>query len=132
IDPNNVDIKLTYLARGKDVAVALTNPEVPQNPEFVEGQTLINELDCKACHSLNIMTVGPTYKDIASRYSGKDGIEDVLVQKIIDGGSGNWGQKIMSSHPDLSKDDAMAMVQYILSLNEDHQSLPLQGSLALK
>src|SRR5690606_32003456 len=53
IDPNNVDIKLTYLARGKDVAVALTNPEVPQNPEFVEGQTLINELDCKACHSLN-------------------------------------------------------------------------------
>src|SRR5690606_23549629 len=36
IDPNNVNIRLTFLPRGKDVAVALTNPQVSQSLEYVE------------------------------------------------------------------------------------------------
>jgi cytochrome c len=35
--------------------------------------------------------VGPAYKDVAKKYAGDKGAEDRLVQKIVKGGSGNWG-----------------------------------------
>ena len=39
---------------------------------------------------------------------------DMLVKKIIAGGSGVWGQVPMAAHPNLSKEDALAMVKYIM------------------
>jgi len=40
----------------------------------------------------------------------------MLVGKVINGGSGNWGQVPMTAHPDLKPEDAKEMVSYILSL----------------
>ena len=69
---------------------------------------------------------------MAARYAGKPGVSDLLVQKIIKGGSGNWGGRTMSAHPDLAPGDARQIVAYILSLGASNKSLPLQGSLSLK
>jgi cytochrome c len=132
IDMHRVNISLNFLPQGKDLAVILTNPDAAANIRFIKGQGLVNGLDCKACHSLEQESVGPAYKRIAERYAGKPDVSEELVRKIIDGGSGNWGQRPMSSHPDLSVSDAREMVAYILSLSSSNQSLPLQKTLTLK
>jgi len=41
-----------------------------------------------------------------------------LANKVIKGGSGNWGSVPMSPHPDLSMVDAREMIKYILSLKK--------------
>lgn len=132
IDPSKVTVSLNFLPQGKDLAVVLTSGQAPQNLQYARGQYLVNTLDCKACHSLDKESVGPAYMAVSKRYAGKAGITDQLVNKVIKGGSGNWGQRPMSSHPDLPKEDAKEMVRYILSLTETNTSLPLQGSIALK
>lgn len=131
IDESRVQVSLDYLPHGKDVAVILTNPRASGSVRFAKGQGLVNGLDCKACHSVDKESVGPSYKSIAQRYAAQKGISKKLVQKIIEGGSGNWGQRPMSSHPDLSESDAMEMVRYILSLSESERSFPLKNSVVL-
>jgi cytochrome c len=41
-----------------------------------------------------------------------------LSDKVIVGGMGVWGEHAMSAHPNISKADAKAMVNYILSLGD--------------
>jgi cytochrome c551/c552 len=62
-------------------------------------------------------SVGPSYKDVAAKYS-KDKKKDVdhLVNKIINGGSGVWGETAMPAHPALTRPDAKKLVDYILSV----------------
>jgi len=95
----------------------------PVKPAVVEaavdtkkGETLISKSDCFACHKVNEKLLGPSYKDVANKYSNTKANIDYLVKKIKNGGSGVWGAIPMSPHPALSDDDATAMVQYILSL----------------
>lgn len=131
IDPNRVNVSLNYLRQGKDLAVILTNSGPGGDVRFAKGKYLLNSLDCKACHSLDQESIGPAYTKIAERYSGQLEVTGQLVQKIIEGGSGKWGERPMSSHPDLSVEDATEMVQYILSLSGSNQSLPLQNTVTL-
>ena len=131
IDPKRVNVSLNFLPQGKDLAVILANPRASGSVKFTKGQNLINGLDCKACHSLDQESVGPAYKKIAERYAGKSGATEQLVKKIIEGGSGNWGQRPMSAHPDLSVNDASEIVGYILSLSGSDKSLPLAGTVKL-
>lgn len=80
----------------------------------VSGQTLIESSDCLACHHVDEKMIGPSYKEIAAKYTEKD-IEK-LASKIIEGGSGVWGDVPMQAHPQFSKEDAKKMVEYILTL----------------
>jgi cytochrome c len=132
INLRSVKVSFDFLPQGKDIAVALANPTGAGGGQYLRGQYLVNTLDCKACHSLDKASVGPSYTAVAARYAGKAGVSEKLVEKIIKGGSGNWGARPMSSHPDLAMADAREIVQYILSLGEQESSLPLQGTLALK
>lgn len=79
-----------------------------------EGLALIDGSDCRACHHNTNPLVGPTYTDVANKYTADD--TDMLIDKIIEGGAGNWGQVPMSPHPNVSRDDGAKMVAYILSL----------------
>lgn len=92
--------------------------DVSQTPEYKKGLALIGQNDCLGCHKVSEKLVGPAYQDVAKRYAGKPGIEDSLAQHIIKGGAGNWGETPMTPHPNLSHDDAVAMVKYVLLLNQ--------------
>lgn len=81
------------------------------------GAGLLAKNDCLTCHSINEKKIGPAYADVATKYApATPAIVDTLANKVIKGGSGNWGQIAMSPHPALSMDDARTMVKYILSL----------------
>ncbi len=99
-----------------DVVVASESEEPIIASEFKKGEELIAASDCLACHKVNEKVIGPSYQDVANKYSSKD--EVLLVSTIINGGSGNWGEIPMTAHATLAKDDALEMVKYILSLKK--------------
>ena len=79
---------------------------------------LIGYSDCYICHKKDERSAGPSFKDIAKRYPANKVYIEMLAQKVIIGGSGNWGSAKMDPHPKLSVEDARMMVSYILSLEE--------------
>jgi cytochrome c len=84
---------------------------------LAEGSSLIDGSDCKTCHNEKVKTVGPAYVDVAKKYEFTEANVKTLVNKVIKGGSGNWGSVPMTAHPDLTEADAAKMVSYIMSLD---------------
>jgi cytochrome c len=133
----NYQVKVTDKEDGipsaKDIKV-----ELSYNPEPVTqmiGASLIAGSDCKACHTIEDVSVGPSYLLISKRYKGKPDALSKLTQKIITGGGGNWGtEHVMSAHPQLPEHEVNEMVKYILSLSDvkrEKTVLPLKGTLVL-
>ena len=81
-----------------------------------EGLALIEKSDCLTCHQVETKVVGPSYLEVAEKYT--EGDMDMLADKIINGGKGNWGEIPMSAHAGMSKDNAKKMVAYILTLKK--------------
>lgn len=71
---------------------------------------------CMACHAVDKKVVGPGYKEVAKKYTAKD--TDKLVKKVLEGGSGSWGQVPMPANKTMgvTEADAKKLVSWILSL----------------
>ncbi len=93
------------------------------------GKLLIAESDCKSCHLIDQRSAGPAYRDVAKRYAKDVRAVEVLSDKVLKGGAGVWGDVAMAAHPQLSKGQAVQMVEYVLSLANEEKvvSLPLSG-----
>ncbi|GAB3524036.1 ThuA domain-containing protein [Emticicia fontis] len=101
------------------------------------GKTLIEASDCKACHTIDKTSVGPSFLAVSKKYgSGDTKTIKTLSKKIIDGGGGSWGSThVMSAHPQLSPQDADEMVKYILAINDPNKNfkpIGANGILPLK
>ena len=79
---------------------------------------MIEASDCRTCHKDDTKLIGPAYKEVAKKYESNEKNIKMLVEKIQQGGQGVWGEIPMAGHPNLSADDAEAMVSYILSMNK--------------
>ncbi|WP_454803322.1 c-type cytochrome [Mucilaginibacter phyllosphaerae] len=79
-----------------------------------KGEALMASNDCNTCHNAQSKVIGPALVDIAKKYKESD--IDMLAEKVIKGGSGNWGTVSMTAHPDLPLADAKEMVKYILTV----------------
>ena len=88
----------------------------PANTGSAKGEQLISSSDCLTCHKVDAKIVGPSYVDVANKYEATEANIEMLAGKIINGGSGSWGEIPMAPHAALSTDDAKEMVKYILSL----------------
>ena len=88
---------------------------VAKTPEE-EGKDLIEKSSCLTCHKEDSKLIGPSYQDVAAKYTDAD--IDQLADKIINGGSGVWGDVMMSPHPGMDKENAKKMVKYILTLKK--------------
>lgn len=80
------------------------------------GKELIEKSDCSGCHKQQDKLVGPSYKEISLKYQNQTDASSMLVEKIITGGKGTWGEIPMTAHPQISQADAEEMVKYILSV----------------
>ncbi len=92
---------------------------VMDNPDYEKGLNLVAKSDCFTCHKLRDPSTGPAYGLVAAKYESTEANIDLLATKVIAGGQGVWGQIPMAAHPNLSKEDAKAMVKYILLLKEE-------------
>ncbi len=77
---------------------------------------LAKKNNCIACHQVDIKTVGPSLKDIAAKYAGKDDAVGYLAGKIKKGSAGVWGQIPMPPNVNVSDDNAQTLAEWILSL----------------
>ena len=92
---------------------------VMDSPDYQKGLSLVAKSDCFTCHKLRDASTGPAYGAVAAKYENTEANVEMLAGKVIAGGQGVWGQVPMVAHPQLSKDDAKAMVKYILLLKEE-------------
>lgn len=90
--------------------------DAPVSGSHQKGAELLSKSDCLGCHKEQDKLVGPSYKEVASKYEATEANINLLADKIVKGGSGVWGQVPMTPHPALSQEDAKEMVNYILSL----------------
>jgi cytochrome c len=135
IKPEQVSLTIDYLAEGYDkIAIAQGHRSADAKTVFAAGQLLIENNNCKACHSIDKKSVGPSYKDVASRYKNDAKVMEHLTKKIINGGSGVWGDIPMAAQPKITTEDAAKIIQYIMSLGEEkaNNSLPLKGTYTPK
>ena len=77
---------------------------------------LAKSKNCMTCHSIDNKLVGPSFREVAKKYIGQKGVEDALKNKILKGGSGNWGAVAMPPNNQISEADARSLVKWILNL----------------
>lgn len=93
--------------------------DITSNPDYKKGLELVAQSDCFTCHKVDEAYTGPTYRQVAEKYADKaPGVIPELAGKIVNGGTGVWGQVPMIPHPGISQADAEAMVKYILLLKK--------------
>lgn len=102
------------------------NPDRPDNnvdnpraltmdSAYREGAVLVANNACKTCHAIDKKIIGPSYNQVADRYTNDAGMRDELAHKIVYGGYGRWGQvRMPAQNVDLNA--ATQMANYILSL----------------
>jgi cytochrome c len=79
---------------------------------------LLKERRCYSCHDLTQSLIGPPYQAIAARHRARaEVMTEVLAQKIMRGGGGNWGVVPMVPNEHVSEEEARAMARWILQLN---------------
>ncbi len=82
--------------------------------QAADEEALAKSKNCPACHAIDKKVVGPSYKDVAKKYTAKD--EAMLAEKVIKGGKGVWGPVPMPANPSVTPDEANKLVKWILSL----------------
>src|SRR5216684_1483549 len=86
-------------------AVAFAATSLPASAQ----EALAQKHGCLACHKTDQKLVGPSYKDVAAKYSADKGAEAKLVEKVKKGGVGTWGQIMMPANPAVPDADLHAL-----------------------
>jgi cytochrome c len=81
-----------------------------------QGKALVDASDCKTCHHSTNKIIGPSHTDVAKKYEFTHANVGLLAKKIVEGGSGVWGEIPMSPHA-IPVADAEKMAMYVLSLD---------------
>lgn len=133
--PKSVAVSVDYVSEGlRFTSALLRHASLDSATQFVVAQALINNSDCKACHTRNVRTVGPAFSQIADRYKATPDVINMLATRIIGGSHGVWGtDNNMPAHPSITPNDARTIANYILSINrETPNTLPVQGTFIFR
>ncbi len=82
------------------------------------GKALMLSLDCKTCHKISEKSIGPAFTDVAKKYPNSKASVTHLTQKVIQGGTGVWGDVSMPAHPALKPAEAKQIINWVLSLKQ--------------
>ena len=105
--------------KAADTTASTKTNDLSSNPDYQKGLELVSKNDCFTCHQIDDKLNGPPYREVANKYAGMpDTIITHLAHKVISGGSGVWGEVMMTPHPSLSEADAEAIEKYILLLKK--------------
>jgi len=97
------------------VAIAALVTVFAVSTPALADMALATTKNCMACHAVDKKLVGPSYKDIATKYAGQADAVDKLAGKIIKGGSGAWGPVPMPANAQINDADAKKLVAWILA-----------------
>jgi S-disulfanyl-L-cysteine oxidoreductase SoxD len=80
-----------------------------------EGEKLVKASNCLACHAQASKLLGPSFKEIATKYRGDDSAANLLAGRIKNGAQGVWGAIPMPANPQLQDDALKQIVKWVLS-----------------
>jgi len=96
---------------------------VEKSNESVDVKELFKRRGCTNCHDLSRPLVGPSFLDIAKRYSSAD--SEGLLKSLLEGSCGRWKARMECMPPQrLEREEAERMVEWILHLKTKKLSLP--------
>lgn len=104
---------LSAKAQAAPEKVASTAP--PQNAAGAATAAvmpLLQKNACVGCHAMDSKLVGPSFKDVASKYKGRADAVNYLAGKIRSGGQGVWGNMPMPPQT-LSGAEAAQLAQWL-------------------
>lgn len=78
-----------------------------------------HNLSCFSCHAMSGRGVGPSFTEIAQRYAGQAGAQEMLSSSITEGVSGKWGGYRAMPGGLASPAQARELVRLILSLGKN-------------
>lgn len=87
------------------------------NAVAADVQALLAQYRCTICHGEREAGAGPAFVDVAKHYRGHRHAAAIVAYKIR-AGSRSGGPWHMPPHPEVSRREAEAMAQYILSLKD--------------
>ena len=101
-------------------AIAETAPSAPVEAAPAasaspDALALATKNGCMACHKIDVMLVGPAYKDVSAKYKDDSAALDMLVAKVKAGGVGAWGQIPMPPNAHVSDADISTIVAWVLA-----------------
>jgi cytochrome c len=86
---------------------------------------------CFTCHRAKDRLIGPSFSEIAKRYSEQANSVSKLSEKVIKGSQGAWGDQIMPAQTHLPPDQVQDVIRWILrnAQAEDYAFFPgFQGA----
>lgn len=89
---------------------------LPYATQAAAGEAEARKAGCLACHAKDKKLVGPSFKDISTKYATDATASDKLADKVRKGGAGVWGQIPMPPNPTekISDADLKTVIGWIL------------------
>jgi len=78
----------------------------------VASTDLARSKNCLACHAVDRKLVGPSFKDVAGRYTERDLAHMTTV--IQRGGSSRWGPIPMPGNASITPEEANSLARWVL------------------
>ena len=97
------------------LAIAALATGIAVTTPVLADMALATSKNCMACHAVDKKLVGPSYKDIATKYAGQADAVDKLAGKVIKGGSGAWGPVPMPAKAQINEADAKKLITWIMA-----------------
>ena len=97
------------------VAIAAVATFLAVSTPVMADMAMATAKNCMACHAVDKKLVGPSYKDIATKYAGQADAVDKLAGKVLKGGSGAWGPVPMPANAQVNDADAKKLVAWIMA-----------------
>ncbi len=91
-------------------ALLLAAPAAYASPELARAK------NCVACHHPERRMNGPAYKLIAEKYANDDAAVARLAAKVRAGGAGVWSPAPMPAQPQVTPEEAEALVKWIMTI----------------
>ncbi|MDO6436949.1 cytochrome C [Cyclobacterium sp. 1_MG-2023] len=99
-----------------------------EKPAIAEGYDHLGILwmensDCYTCHEEEHAMVGPSFKQIATKYEQNQANIATLTKKIISGGAGVWGTTPMNPHPNLKEKEIKTILDYVFTFRPKDEKI---------
>jgi cytochrome c len=78
-------------------------------------EKLAKSVGCMTCHGVDKKIIGPGFKEIAAKYRGTKGAEELLFKHVKYGSQGVWGSIPMPPNKHLKDEDIRTLVRWTLT-----------------
>lgn len=96
------------------MSIAIASLALASGAAFASAD-LAKAKNCLACHVADKKLVGPSYKEVASKYAKDKDAVAKLAKKIREGGVGAWGQVPMPANPQVSEAEAQTLAKWVMT-----------------